>query len=274
MSAGRSDKSIKSIRTHTFVNKDFIEQVPGYLFDPRNHCLNSGISNEDNEVNGGRGTALNFQYKGHDLILKRYYRGGLPGRFVKESYFFTGIENTRMWKEFHLLQRLHTMGLPVPVPVAARCELQTPLSYKGALIMEYLRDSRTLADIISETRLSHDTWSQVGEIIREFHLNDVFHADLNANNILLTKDRRIYLIDFDKCLIRKHMPLHVLSGNLERLKRSLDKIKMSARLSQFNFDTEHWKALERGYQRSKTALSHGVITCLIAAELLPVVQFI
>lgn len=239
--------------TRIFVNKDVIEQVPDYLFDSQISCGNC----ETNQA--GRGTVLMFHYEGHELVLKHYYRGGLPGRFLKESYLYTGIENTRMWKEFHLLQRLHAMGLPVPKPVAARCEILTPFSYRGDLIMERVNNSRTLAEIISESQLSMATWTLVGEVISNFHLNDVFHADLNANNILLTKDRQVFLIDFDKCRFRKRTPPHILSGNLDRLRRSL--CKLSSRKPRFNFDSAQWEALEKGYQRHKAAIfNQGIIT--------------
>lgn len=37
---------------------------------------------------------------GINVVLRHYYRGGLFGKIIKDSYFFTRFEATRAYKEF------------------------------------------------------------------------------------------------------------------------------------------------------------------------------
>jgi 3-deoxy-D-manno-octulosonic acid kinase len=66
-------------------------------------------------------------------------------------------------------------------------------------------------------------WRQTGECIRRFHDAGVYHADLNARNILLDVHFKVWLIDFDRAKTiaagsRK------FEANLSRLLRSLQKV--------------------------------------------------
>jgi tRNA A-37 threonylcarbamoyl transferase component Bud32 len=88
----------------------------------------------------------------------------------------------------------------------------------------------------------------VGAVIAAFHREGVHHADLNANNILLSESGtpQVYLLDFDRGRIRER---GAWEGDvLARLKRSLDKIK---RLRQdVRFSDDEWASLMEGYARS------------------------
>ena len=58
--------------------------------------------------------------------------------------------------------------------------------------------------------------------IAEFHNHGIYHADLNAGNILIS-EKLVYLIDFDhskQCHPRKMWQ----NANMKRLKRSIDKL--------------------------------------------------
>ena len=50
--------------------------------------------------------------------------------------------------------------------------------------------------------LSILTWIAIGRCIRRFHDLGVCHADLNAHNMLLNEDAKVYMIDFDQCQLR------------------------------------------------------------------------
>jgi 3-deoxy-D-manno-octulosonic acid kinase len=248
------------------VNEDVLHTIPDYLFDPRK------LPADKEEQNSGRGTVFVFQHHGHDLVLKTYHRGGMPGRFIKESYLYTGVEKTRMWREFHLLRKLHAMGLPVPRPIAARCELLTPFIYRGQLIMEKVAGSNTLAELISEDTLDDDTWKRIGEVIAEFHNQGLCHSDLNASNILLSEDERIYLIDFDKCELRKNQDSGLCrwtGANLKRLLRSLK--KFSAQAESFHFSQHNWQKLKDGYFLKRLMLWKDPFAAFAVLEILTTV---
>ena len=193
----------------------------------------------------GRGTVLVFEHGPLELVFKQYRRGGLLSRVIKDSYVFTGLEGTRMWREFRLLSELSALGLPVPRPVAARCEVTPGGTYRGALISERIPDARTLGEILAEQDLPEPTWSRVGELIARFHRHHVYHADRNVDNLLVDRSGEIYLIDFDKCGIWPHFRRFWARANLRRLQGSL--LKFARRVPGFHYSDARWKALESGY---------------------------
>lgn len=202
----------------------------------------------------GRGTVLFFEHESRELVLKRYHRGGLIGKFVKSSYVFCGLSRTRMWREFQLLASMRELGLPVPRPIAVRCIRSSPLSYQGEMIAERIPNSRTLAEILCTENLSDKTWESVGLVIRRFHQHAVEHADLNACNILLNANGQVFLIDFDKSVLHNKRDHSWCQANLSRLRRSLNKWKR--REDGFHFENRHWQALERGYQGARNLPVH------------------
>ena len=190
----------------------------------------------------GRGEAQFYQYQGHNLVLKQYLRGGMVANLLSDRYFGIKHEHTRSFKEFRLLHQLQRLGLAAPVPVAASAK-QSGLFFRAALITLEIPHAQTLADQLMSSALDDSAWQQVGRCIRQFHDHDVYHADLNARNILFS-DNKVYLIDFDKGAFRYLGDLWKAS-NLARLKRSLMKFKS---LNQtFYFDEANWKRLLQGY---------------------------
>lgn len=171
---------------------------------------------------GGRGAAFRIRDRDIDWVLRFYRRGGLPGKFIDDSYFYTGLERSRAWREWRLLADLHARGLPVPRPVAARV-WRNGLTYRAAIITATVPGT-PLAKLITGDRLADETWRAVGRCIRQFHDAGVWHADLNAHNILVTDSgENIFLIDFDRGRLRTPDKAWQ-EANLARLERSLRKI--------------------------------------------------
>ncbi len=172
---------------------------------------------------GGRGAAWFVSGDLGRWVLRKYYRGGLPGRFIKNTYLFLGHSRVRSIREYNLLLTMLELGLPVPKPIAA-CYEPKQLTYKATLILERLEGVTAL----SEFQRAEDTqvWQNVGVCIREFHDKGVYHADLNCTNILINgRDHSVYLIDFDRGRFhpdqRPNAPWK--KANLDRLKRSVRK---------------------------------------------------
>ncbi len=206
------------------------------------------------QASGGRqvqrGTAIMFEYNGLELVFKQYHRGGLAGRVVKKTYLHSPLADTRMWREFNMLREMRALGLPVPRPVAARCVSLPPLAYRGALITERVADSRTLAEALCQGPLDEGLWEALGGLIARFHRHNVYHADLNVHNILLT-GADWYLIDFDKGAIRSPLSRQDADGNVSRLRRSLD--KEMGRLPGFQFTEDNWRRLLSAYRAQMAA---------------------
>jgi 3-deoxy-D-manno-octulosonic acid kinase len=191
---------------------------------------------------GGRGQAWIVAGAATPWVLRHYRRGGLAARFTGDLYFWSGLLHTRPWREWRLLADLYyEEGLPVPQPVAAQVRRQGPC-YRGDLITALIPDSRSLAARWQAVERTDIPWADIGACIRRFHTAGVYHADLNAHNILLDGHGRVYLIDFDRG--RRRPPAAAWQrANLKRLQRSLAKLSPSG-----TADAASWNTLLEGYR--------------------------
>ena len=173
----------------------------------------------------GRGSAWFIDAPFGPVVLRQYLRGGWVAKISRRSYAFSTLSRSRPFMEYHLLAKLYDLGLPVPRPVAALCEHHL-ITSTGSLMTVQIRSAQTLADVITDHQTRTDTfgglWESVGKCIRRFHQAGVWHADLNARNILLDAERNVYLIDFDRARFSPGKAIDG-GGNLKRLKRSLTK---------------------------------------------------
>lgn len=174
------------------------------------------------ESAGGRELVHKFSTDQGHLLLRHYYRGGVPAYFTKDQFLFRGWQATRAYQEINLLLSMQRDGLPVPNPVAARSK-KHGLFYTCDIIMHEILDAKTLAQTLIQNALSVEKWQELGQTIAKFHLRGYEHVDLNANNILLNGEGKFILIDFDRCQQRDYSKQWAYSG-LTRLERSLNKI--------------------------------------------------
>lgn len=170
----------------------------------------------------GRGSALFLETPFGNAVLRKYLRGGLPGRFIRDRYLFTGWDSSRPAREFRVLVELHQAGLPVPLPLAALTRRHGFL-YTGSLLTKRIEEALPLADIMVVRSDDAGFWAAIGACIRRFHDHGVVHADLNARNILIDAEDRVFLIDFDRARIAPGQA-GAYARNLQRLRRSFDKL--------------------------------------------------
>ena len=194
----------------------------------------------------GRGSAWFIEAPFGPVVLREFLRGGWVAKLSRQSYFFTTVARSRPFREYHLLAVLHEQGLPVPRPVAALCKHHGIVS-SGALMTARIASVQTLADMLpgnpGGANPQADLWENIGKCIRRFHDAGVWHADLNARNILLDDGLKVYLIDFDRA---RFTPGKVVNGegNLNRLKRSLTKLWPADELSSLQ---PAWSQLKAAY---------------------------
>ena len=98
--------------------------------------------------------------------------------------------------------------------------------------------------LLQQRPLAPPEWQAVGRAIRQLHERQVFHADLNAHNLLIDKTGQAWVVDFDKCELRTGEDWK--PRNLERLLRSLR--KEAGRVTPYHWTEADWTPLMAGYQ--------------------------
>ena len=252
-----STKIVHKNKSHILYDACVISKPGENLFNPEWLAQHAEIEQigqaEDSQqqpgqqqIQMGRGAAWFVDYEDQQWVLRHYQRGGMVAHWNKQYYLGLSLAVTRAWREWYFLNTLFSLGLPVPQPIAA-C-VSWPFGrlfcvYKAAIIINRIPHAMTLAEKCQQP-LSLEAWQNVGRCIRKFHRHGVYHADLNANNILFDQDDKIYLIDFDKGSIRPDGAWK--NENLNRLHRSL--LKLQGLHGDFKFSEEDWLALIEAYK--------------------------
>ncbi|MDE1897679.1 MAG: 3-deoxy-D-manno-octulosonic acid kinase [Xanthomonadaceae bacterium] len=190
---------------------------------------------------GGRAAIGFLDTSAGPLVLRHFRRGGALARLFGDRYLWLGLERSRGFREFRLLAALRAHGLPVPVPVAARCRRHGAVSYTADLLTRELPSAVTLAERVRAGQATRDDFAAVGALLARFHAAGVYHADLNAHNIVWS-DEGMHLLDFDRGRLRRPAR-DWQQANLARLKRSLLKIDDAA----VDFERARWTPLLEAY---------------------------
>lgn len=218
------------------------------LKEPVEKAFDANYWQKEGKVIGsatGRGTTWFVQTETVAAALRHYRRGGLFGKLVADSYWFTGWEKTRSFQEFQLLKQLRESRVNVPRPIAA-CAIRTGLTYRADLLSEKVANARDLVAILQQAPLSAEMYQKIGKEIRKMHDAQVNHTDLNIHNILVDDQQQVWIIDFDKCYQQSGDDWK--QGNLERLKRSF--VKELSRY-QIQWQLADFESLESAYRDEK-----------------------
>ncbi|MCW8832239.1 MAG: 3-deoxy-D-manno-octulosonic acid kinase [Colwellia sp.] len=198
----------------------------------------------------GRGTT--WFVKHHDdphssakhWVLRHYYRGGLIGKLINDSYWFSAYQSTRAAKEFALLAKMQQLALPAPKPIAYRV-VRSGLLYQADLLSSRIENAQDLVAILSERALPHEQWKKIGATIKQFHDHRIYHHDLNAHNILIDNKDDVFIIDFDRGEVRSNNKDAWQQANVARLQRSF--LKELGLIAPFHFNQDCWRSLVEGY---------------------------
>ena len=203
------------------------------------YLLNNGLIEKELI---GRGKVYFVRWQEHLLALRNYYRGGAIAKLSEKRFLYTGLKRTRCYQELEILEYLSSKGLNVPRPVAALVR-KFPLSYEASILTQVIDNAVELDSLLAQEQVEDAIWYTLGQEIRKMHDLQVCHYDLNVKNILL-QSTQVYLIDFDKCLIKQGHAWK--QGNLQRLKRSL--LKQQALQTNYHFEAANFERLLMGYK--------------------------
>ncbi len=219
----------------------------GYQFRAQDFDLGRWSLTPDSEaLPGGRGASRKIIIENQSYVLRRYLRGGHMAWLV-DRYIWSGQALSRPALEHHVVSYAREKKLPVPL-VAAYLVEKEGLFYRAAIISRYVANQGTLASYLYKNELPVQHWEELGSLISRFHHNRIFHADLNANNILIGKDMSLHLIDFDKARIISSKG-GWMKKNLQRLFRSLEKIEgiRAENNKPFHYSDVNRESLLKGY---------------------------
>jgi len=190
----------------------------------------------------GRGGTMYVGNVPRQFVLRHYMRGGLIGKFVEDSYFWTGEENTRPFVEWRMLAKMVDSGLRVPRPAAARYRRYGVL-YRADIITVCIPDVVPLSEHIAARPRGAAFWASLGEAVEGFHSKGIFHADMNAYNLQIDRDGDLWMLDFDRGRLLQPGPWQ--QRTLSRLHRSLQKIAVLS--PKLYFRHENWEQFLDGY---------------------------
>ena len=221
-------------------DRSVINQISGARFTPDGWPHVDRVRGEMGSA--GRGNTLFVGNKPRQFVLRHYRRGGVPGKLIRDQYFFTGEDDTRPFREWRMLEKMVEFGLRVPRPAAARYVRRGPF-YTADIITLRIPGVRPLSSVIAERPRDEAYWHSVGAQIQEFHTAGVYHADMNAHNLQLDAKDRLWMLDFDRGRLRAPGPWQ--QQTLRRLHRSLRKLR--AMNPALYFGRDEWDALLAGY---------------------------
>ncbi len=238
------EQFIRQDGTHILYDGDAVPQFAPAWFD-RGALQSAGAV--ERETASGRAPAVFFTAQGGDFVLKHYRRGGWPGRFIRDAYCYGGEATVRSFHEWRLLAELQRLGLPAPAPCAARYR-RCGGHYTADLITFRCPGVQPLSQMLAHGRLPAERWHALGAVLRRFHNAGVYHADLNAHNVLLGESTAaVFLVDFDRARIMGAGDAR-LERNLARLKRSLVKLRRQSQT--FAYKDTDFSELLTAYQET------------------------
>ena len=148
------------------------------------------------EVLGGRIPVTSDKIDGiGSIVIKHYARGGLMRYLLKRRYLKLGA--IRCQREFELLQTVRNLGINAPEPIAFA--YRGRLFYRAWLITRQISQSITLARLATrEITQAQAAMTSVLEQISILIQNGIVHPDLHPGNVVIDKETKIFLVDFDK----------------------------------------------------------------------------
>ena len=170
-------------------------------------------------------------------VVKHYMRGGFIGKLNKRFYLKTGKPRPRV--ELEQLYRAGDVGISVPEPVCFA--VRGTLFYRAWLVTKEIEHPQSLAQLATkDMKLAEPGLKKLIPQILLLLDNRIYHKDLHPGNVLIDKNNRIFIIDFDKAGLFRGDRQALLNIYLERWKRAVIK---------HNLPQEIYSILHKGFMK-------------------------
>ncbi len=176
-------------------------------------------------------------HEGPGLVVRQYAHGGALGPLRGALFLGAG----RMRREFETAMLARHRAVPTARPMALRVERVLGPLVCGHLVTEELAGAENLLEALRRAEATgpppeparRRLAAAVGRAIARMHRAGIVHADLNLKNLLVRSafDRpEVFIVDFDKARLVRHVSAREQRANLERLDRSVRKWPASRRV--------------------------------------------
>jgi tRNA A-37 threonylcarbamoyl transferase component Bud32 len=165
---------------------------------------------------GGRGGVR--QLPG-GFLIRHCKRGGALGGLLGDRHW----SPKTAWDEMQMSEKLMREGVAVAEVLGVRAE-KRGLAWRLDVVTRTIEDAATLRDVIAGERgFPRPPVAAVASAVRRMHDSGLWHADLNLQNILVTRDGDVRIIDLAGSKVKRPLPERARLDNLARLYRSLEK---------------------------------------------------
>jgi Kae1-associated kinase Bud32 len=154
----------------------------------------------------GRGAEALIIKKGKNIIKHR----------IKKSYRLSVIDKKlrkrRTKRETKVMKKIEK-EIPVPKIISS--------DNKEKIVMEFIKGKKLSENLDNlDKKKAYKICEKIGKNIARLHNKDIIHGDLTTSNMLLKKDKQVYIIDFglsfhSKRIEDKAVDLHLLRQALE-----------------------------------------------------------
>ncbi|HBA54632.1 lipopolysaccharide kinase InaA family protein [Syntrophorhabdus aromaticivorans] len=160
------------------------------------------------------------------LVCRKYVHGGLL-RAITGDVFLTG---KRAINELEILLYLQGKGFPVVHPFGVLVH-GGPLTKQLHILTVYAENTTDLVDAlrISPARERLRLVRKLAKFFWALEMLSIYHPDLHLSNVLVTRNRGLLFLDFDKAH-RKTVTQKDMENMFWRLNRFAEKCEMSGRL--------------------------------------------
>jgi TP53 regulating kinase-like protein len=166
-------------------------------------------------------------WHGRKVVMKK--------RFVKKYRPKILDEQIRVYRTIHEPQLMHeAKKAGVPTPTIFLVDVKNAI-----IIMEFV-EGKQVKQLLGETSKEkrESLCLKIGELIGRLHENGIIHGDLTTSNMILTREGKIFFVDFG--LGEKSKELEARGVDLHLMKRALQS-------THFRFTEECFNAIIRGY---------------------------
>ncbi|KAF0245684.1 MAG: 3-deoxy-D-manno-octulosonic acid [Planctomycetota bacterium] len=167
---------------------------------------------------GGRGGVRELP---GGLLIRHCRRGGALGGLLGDRHW----SPKTAWDEMQMSEKLMREGVAVAEVLAVRAE-KRGLAWRLDVVTRTVENAATLRDLIAGEAprgFPPTPVAAAAAAVRRMHDSGLWHADLNLQNILVTRDADVRIIDLAGSKVKRPLPERARLDNLARLYRSLEK---------------------------------------------------